>query len=264
MGASTKISLLYYLFIIRSAGSLRALESMRRNGGSSAGRNRCRRGSRVPLADRLVLGSPVHRISDDHEFGDRSRIEATQSRGAAGGGGDDARGHSTDRLRVRVAAGTSRAVRHGEVRLAIKVNVVYDNRSGGEDGLSGLGLSDQPPIGVTFDNSPADGSRGVLLAFLTEDAVPKDPAIRRNAVLSGLARVVRQAGEQTGGLSRDRLVERWLDDGLCLSRAPKRPDAVRPRPSHARRPDPLGRNRDVGSLVRLYGRRGAIGRAGCR
>ena len=74
--------------------------------------------------------------------------------------------------------------------------------------------------------------------------------------------VVRQAHEDAGRLHRERLVARRLDDRMRLPRAPQRPDAVWPRPAHARRPDPLGRDRDFGSLVRLHGRRSAIGRTG--
>ena len=77
----------------------------------------------------------------------------------------------------------------GAVKSSIKVNAVYDKPFWRADGLSGIGLSDKAPIGVTFDNSPQDGSRGVLMAFLTEDDVPRDPIQRRHRVLAGLARL---------------------------------------------------------------------------
>ena len=61
------------------------------------------------------------------------------------------------------------------------MNVVYSEPFWRKAGLSGLGLTDRPPIGVTFDNSPPDGSRGVLLAFLTEKGVARDRARRAGA-----------------------------------------------------------------------------------
>jgi monoamine oxidase len=102
---------------------------------------------------------------------------------------------------------------------AIKVNVVYDEPFWRKDGLSGLGLSDRPPIGVTFDNSPSDGSRGVLLAFLTEVGVAKDPALRRTTVLAGLAELFgRRAKKPTAYFEQD-----WARDGWttgCVSPVP--------------------------------------------
>ncbi|MEX1179032.1 MAG: FAD-dependent oxidoreductase [Nitriliruptor sp.] len=48
----------------------------------------------------------------------------------------------------------------------IKLHLVYDRPWWREDGLSGQALSDGPITQVVFDNSPADGSCGVLLAFI--------------------------------------------------------------------------------------------------
>ena len=104
---------------------------------------------------------------------------------------------------------------------AVKVNVVYDRPFWREDGLSGLGLTDRPPIGVTFDNSPPDGKRGVLLAFLTDEGVPKDPAARRDAVIAGLAALFgRRAKSPVGYIETD-----WSSDGWtsgCVSPVPRR------------------------------------------
>ena len=120
--------------------------------------------------------------------------------------------------------------------LSIKVNVVYDEPFWRKDGLSGLGLSDRPPIGITFDNSPPDGSRGVLLAFLTEDDVAKDPDVRRAAVLAGLAELFgRRAKTPVAYLEND-----WSRDGWttgCVSPVPRN---VLTRFGHALR-TPVGR-----------------------
>lgn len=48
----------------------------------------------------------------------------------------------------------------------IKVNVVYDEPFWRRAGLSGQANSDQRPLGTVFDNTPIDGSPGVLVGFL--------------------------------------------------------------------------------------------------
>lgn len=54
----------------------------------------------------------------------------------------------------------------------LKVHVQYETPFWREDGLSGTALSDGPDVQVVFDNSPPDGSSGVLLAFVEgRDAV---------------------------------------------------------------------------------------------
>jgi monoamine oxidase len=61
-----------------------------------------------------------------------------------------------------------------------------------DDNLSGQVGSDIGPVKVTFDNSPPDGSLGVLLAFLEGNEARRlsciAPAERRQAVLASLAR----------------------------------------------------------------------------
>ena len=47
----------------------------------------------------------------------------------------------------------------------IKAEAVYDRPFWREQGLSGQGVSDVGPMSVPFDNSPPDGSVGVLFAF---------------------------------------------------------------------------------------------------
>jgi len=47
-----------------------------------------------------------------------------------------------------------------------KCMAVYDEPFWRREGLSGQGTSDTGPVKLTFDNSPPDGSPGVLLGFL--------------------------------------------------------------------------------------------------
>jgi monoamine oxidase len=73
----------------------------------------------------------------------------------------------------------------------IKVNVVYDEPFWRAAGFSGQANSDRRPLGTVFDNTPPDGTPGVLVGFLEgrhADAASRlDPADRRRAVLADLA-----------------------------------------------------------------------------
>jgi monoamine oxidase len=69
----------------------------------------------------------------------------------------------------------------------IKVNAVYRTPFWREQGLSGSVVSDQGPIQVVYDNSPPDGSPGVLVGFMegsdgrSQVRLPA-PERRRNAL----------------------------------------------------------------------------------
>jgi monoamine oxidase len=104
--------------------------------------------------------------------------------------------------------------------LSIKVNVVYDEPFWRKDGLSGLGLTDRSPVAITFDNSPPDGSRGVLLAFLTEGGVAKDPEVRRAAVLARLAELFgKRAEKPVAYIENDWSCDGWTTG--CVSPVPR-------------------------------------------
>jgi monoamine oxidase len=74
-----------------------------------------------------------------------------------------------------------------------KCMAVYDEPFWRRDGLSGFGTSDRGPIRLTYDNSPPDGSPGVLLGFLEGDfarqaGLQSEPE-RRSSVLDVFARL---------------------------------------------------------------------------
>jgi monoamine oxidase len=220
LGPTSSISLLYYLFIVRSAGSIRALETdaqeLRFVGGPQALSN----GLARPLADKLVLGTPVLRIVDAEKAGvvvESKRLKVRARRVVV-------TMMPADTRRIAFTPGLPSA-RPGLVAAwrgepAIEVNVVYDEPFWRTDGLSGLGLTDRPPIGVTFDNSPRDGSRGVLLAFLTEGGVAKDPDVRRTAVLAGLAGLFgRRAKTPIAYFEQDWSRDAWTTG--CVSPVPR-------------------------------------------
>ena len=149
----------------------------------------------------------------------------------------------------------------------IKCHAVYDEPFWRRDGLTGQAGSDAGPAKVIFDNSPPDGSPGVLLAFL-EGAHARElgtwPAgQRRAAVLSTLSAPVRPARGAAAGLPRAGVGRRGVVARL-LRRLPaaRRVDGVRARPAPADRAAALGGRRVRGALERLYGWCGAVRRGG--
>lgn len=73
----------------------------------------------------------------------------------------------------------------------IKVQAVYDRPFWRDEGLSGQVVADTPPLQLTYDNSPGDGSPGILLGFipgaLAREWGSRPAAERRAAVLRNLA-----------------------------------------------------------------------------
>ena len=74
----------------------------------------------------------------------------------------------------------------------VKVNAVYSHPFWRDHGLSGQATSDVGPIRITYDNSPPDGSPGVLVGFMEGDDSRAfygiSPAARRQAALECFAR----------------------------------------------------------------------------
>jgi monoamine oxidase len=159
---------LYFLFYARSGGSLDYLitttsgaQERRVVGGSH------RISAAMALAlpgDSLVMSSPVHRIRQD-----RGTVRVSHA------GGDVVARRAIVTLPPALAGGLTyepvltghrdaltRAFPMGSV---IKFQVLYDEPWWRADGLSGQVISFDDPIATTFDNSPADGGAGVLLAF---------------------------------------------------------------------------------------------------
>ena len=75
----------------------------------------------------------------------------------------------------------------------VKCMAIYDEPFWRNEGLSGQGTSDTGPAKLTFDNSPPDGSPGVLLGFLEGRRARELGRLgaqeRRAAVVAGFARL---------------------------------------------------------------------------
>jgi monoamine oxidase len=96
----------------------------------------------------------------------------------------------------------------------IKTQVVYDEPFWRGEGLCGQATGDGPGSRIVFDNSPRDGSHGVLLAFLEGDQARRlgreSLDIRRQAVIDSLvAYFGPRAAKAELYLERDWQQEKW-------------------------------------------------------
>jgi monoamine oxidase len=187
------VSLLHVLFYIRSAGDLDALTGTE---GGAQERRFVGGSQRVSLrmaeelgADRIRLGTPVQSIAWDD---DGVAVEGVTARRAVLAlppvltsriRFDRPLPGYRDQLTQRMPQGT-----------VWKCMAVYDEPFWRRDGLSGFGTSDVGPVRLTYDNSPPDGSPGVLLGFLEADHARRagllDAGERRRRVLDVFGRLL--------------------------------------------------------------------------
>ena len=245
--APEDLSLLHVLFYLRSAGGLDMLTRT----GDGAQQDRFVGGSQV-VADRMAeelesavrLGAPVRRIAQDEgsvqvsadggaELSARRVIVAVPPALCGRISSDPPLPAIRDQLTQRMPQGT-----------VIKCMALYDEPFWRAEGLSGQVASAEGPVKVMFDNSPPDGSPGVLLGFLEERARRgrSEPAPRRSAAprswaasrassapgprsprdtSSGAGRTRNGAAAATGATSRRR-----LDRLRAVAAAADRPRAL--------------------------------------
>jgi monoamine oxidase len=190
------MSLLHVLFYIHSAGSLERLFDT--EGGAQ--QDRFVGGSQlVPLRmaealgeDRIVLSAPVRRIEhgadgvtvhgEEPVARGRRAILAIAPTLAGRIAYDPPLPGYRDQLTQRMPLGT-----------VAKCMALYAEPFWRSEGLSGEGMSDRGPVRLTFDNSPPDGSPGVLLGFLegrhARELGRVRPEERRSAVIGCFARM---------------------------------------------------------------------------
>jgi monoamine oxidase len=97
---------------------------------------------------------------------------------------------------------------------AIKVQAIYDKPFWREEGLSGYVNSDQGPVKLMYDNSPHDGSAGVLLGFIEGQearlAGRMSPAARKAAVLANFKQTIGSAaGSPKAYVEKNWAQEEW-------------------------------------------------------
>jgi monoamine oxidase len=211
------VSLLHVLFYIRSAGSLEILTDA--EGGAQQ--------------DRIVGGSQLISLRMAEQLGDGTVELSAPARSIAYR--DDAVTVRADRLEVEarraivavppalaariaydpplpaVRDGLSQRMAQGSV---VKCMAVYERPFWRERGLSGAATSVTGPVSVAFDNSPPEGSPGVLLGFLEGQAArrfaDRPRAERRRAVSQCFAKFFGpEAAEPVDYLDRAWAADEW-------------------------------------------------------
>lgn len=187
-----ELSFLHVLCYIRAGGDLRTVISM----GGGAQEQRFVKGAQH-LAERLAdgirplirLNSPVSTI-EQHDQGvtihhaagslRAERVVVTLPPALAG------------RLRYSPALPGPRdyLTQRMPMGACIKIQLFYDTPFWRAEGLSGMAVSDQGPASLTYDNSPATGTPGVLVCFIEGDEAKawtaKSEQERRDALTAEL------------------------------------------------------------------------------
>jgi monoamine oxidase len=213
--APHQVNLLQALAYIRGAGNFAALATsevaLRVVGGSA----RLAYGLAAELGERVVCASPVTTVVDR---GAAVEVEVE-------GGGTRVRARrAIIAVPPALAAGIrfdpelppvrEQALRSLPMGAVTKVAAVYDRPFWRDRGLSGQAFTAQGPVTATFDNSPPDGSPGVLLGFVPGDRArtlaKRGEAERRDAVLATFTRLFGpQASRPRAYLEKDWLADPW-------------------------------------------------------
>jgi monoamine oxidase len=224
---AAEISLLWMLSYVRSAGGFDALidteggaQQDRFVGGSQLISERMAEG----LGEAVALNAPVRWIgqhgggvtvqADGVEVQAQRAIIAMPPPLAARISFSPSLGGQRDQLAQRMA--------HGALT---KCAAVYPEPFWRERGLTGQAVSDQGPIVTTFDNSPPDGTPGVMLGFIAGAEAIRHSRLseseRRRIVLDCFKRLFGDEAGQPGiYLERAWAEEEWSRGGPVCSFSP--------------------------------------------
>lgn len=189
----TEISLLHALFYTRSGRDLDTLMNVK-NGAQEerivGGMQTIADRMADSLKDHIRLGSPVRRIEQD---ADSVRVL----------GGDFAYEASrviitvppalTNRIAFSPALPAQRQQLINQIPMGAvwKCFAIYEKPFWREKGLNGLAATPDDHVTVTFDNSPKDGSRGILMGFVLGNQAREfstlSPEARKRSVLKSFA-----------------------------------------------------------------------------
>lgn len=214
---SSDLSALHALFYAHSGTSLDTLMGV--EGGAQqdrivGGSVRIAEVMADDLGDRVRLGEPVRNIThDDHG------VQVTTRSGDTIAGShvivalpptlagridyQPVLPSWRDQLTQRLPAGS-----------VIKFHAVYDTPFWRAEGLNGQAASDEGPVKITFDNSPPEGTPGVLVGFLEANDgriwARRTPEDRRRVVLDCLVRYFGQrAADPIDFVERDWMAEEF-------------------------------------------------------
>jgi monoamine oxidase len=191
------VSFLYLLFYIHAAGNIEVLVDNAGTGGAQDFRvSGGTQGIAVRMADRLgrkhvLLNNPVRRLSQGAKSvvadADEATVKAKRAIVAIPP-------HLAGRIAYepRMTAVRDQLTQRVPVGSLIKTIAVYDTPFWRDQGLNGQVTSDEGPVKVMFDGSPASGTPGVLLGFINGDDAraldDKSDAERAKAALASYAR----------------------------------------------------------------------------
>lgn len=216
------LSMLHFLFYLRSGGGLETLTAT----GGGAQESRFAGGSQeisiraageLGPGDAVRLSHPVLSLTQDGD-------------GVTAGGpwGSLRAAHAVVAVAPAVVGRISfdpplsgrRAHLHAKMPpgYVIKCMARYEQPFWREDGLSGQAGSPEHPLAITFDNSPRDGSCGVLLGFLEGGHGRRAAALaaerRRELVLDGFATYFgERARRPLEYVERDWAADEWVRGG---------------------------------------------------
>ncbi len=226
-------SLLFLVWYIATAGNENNVGTFERSSGTEGAAQDARfvgGSQRVPLklarqlGDRVALNAPVRRIKqtakhvDVHT--DRGTVRARRVVVACppvtvlGIDWDPILPQRRNQLLQRMPMGA-----------LMKCDAVYETPFWREDGLSGSGLNTTGAVRTSFDNSPPDGSVGVLLSFVGGSTWQQyglmSKAKRRQAVLEGFAAIVGdKALKPIQYVEHDWTRERWTQGSPVAVQTP--------------------------------------------
>ena len=221
------ISMLHFLFYLHSGGSLDTLAST--TGGAQE--------------SRFVGGSQEVSLRMANELGDAVRLESPVTSITTGGERAVVSGPwgevSADHVIIAVPPvvipriafdpplSGHRVQLHAKMPpgYVIKCMARYERPFWRDAGLSGQAGSPDRPVGITFDNSPEDGSCGVMLGFLEGGHGRRAGALtadgRRDLVIADLtAYFGREAAEPLEYVEQDWAAEEWIRGGYGAHLAP--------------------------------------------
>lgn len=221
------ISMLHFLFYLHSGGSLDNLtrtaggaQDSRFHGGSQEVSLRMA----AELGGAVRLSSPVLSIAQD---GDSAAIGGPWGEIAATDVVVAIAPAVIPRISFAPALGGPRAQLHAKMPpgYVIKCMARYERPFWRDAGLSGQAGSPERPTAITFDNSPADGSSGVMLGFLEggrgRRAAALDPEARRDLVIGDFETYFgAQAAEPLEYVEQDWAGEEWIRGGYGAHLAP--------------------------------------------
>jgi monoamine oxidase len=208
------LSLLHTLFVIGSAGGLARLIAT----AGGAQERRFHQGAQAvsirlaeSLGDRVVLGAPAQVV----RHGDGGvEVEASGRSVAAGRAIVAVPPAIAGRIVYRPAmpGWRNQLTQRVPMGSVIKVHALYEEPFWRQEGLSGLAVSDSGPVRIVYDNSPEDGSPGVLVGFIEGEQARtwsrRNRADRRAGILACLTDYF---GERAGR-PRELLERSWADE----------------------------------------------------